>query len=101
MPSHTTTLRIKFVVPDEDGYEAAHDAFEELSEIHEDQAVFQVNETQYVDDDCWGFETTYETPLYTRTEFVQTTSLPDIERAMSAVAPRSFQQRIATTDEGT
>lgn len=101
MPGHTTTLRIKFVIPDGDGYEVARDAFKQLSEIHEDQAIFQINETEYVDDDCWGFQIKYETSLYTRTEFVQSTSLLDIERATAAVASDSFEQRISTTDEST
>lgn len=98
MHGHATTLRIKLVVSDGDGYEAAHDAFAELSEIHEDQAIFQVNETRYVADDGWGFKITYETPVYSREEFVRSVSLPDIERAIAAVAPDSFERRILSAD---
>jgi hypothetical protein len=101
MSGHTLTLRIKLVVPDADGYGTARDAFAELSAVHEDQAIFQINETRYVDDDSWGFQIRYETPLYTCSEFVQSTSLPVVERAMSAVASDSFERRITTTDERT
>ncbi|TSD09747.1 hypothetical protein DP107_13865 [Haloglomus irregulare] len=99
MHGHATTLRIKLVVSDGDGCEAAHNAFAELSEIHRDQAIFQVNETQYVADDGWGFKITYETPVYSREEFVRSASLPDIERAIVAVAPDSFKRRILAADE--
>jgi hypothetical protein len=98
MSGHTLTLRIKLVVPDEDGYGTARDAFAELSAVHEDQAIFQLNETGYVDEDSWGFQVRYETPLYTHSEFVQSTSLSAVERAMVAVAPDSFERRITTAD---
>ena len=99
MHGHATTLRIKLVVSDGDGCEAAHNAFAELSEIHRDQAIFQVNETQYVADDGWGFKITYETPVYSHEEFVQSGSLPAIERAMAAVASDAFERRLSAVDD--
>jgi len=99
MPGHAITLRVKLVVPDEDGYETAHDAFAALTKVHEDQAIFQVNETRYVADDGWGFRITYETPVYSREEFVQSVSLPAIERAMAAVASDAFERRLSAVDD--
>jgi hypothetical protein len=87
------TLRVKLVVSDE-GHGAAREAFDQLSEIHADQSIFQVNQTRYVDDDSWGFQVRYETEIHTRQEFVQSTSLADIEAVMVQVAPDSFERRV-------
>jgi hypothetical protein len=96
------TLRVKLnvpnvpSVPDEtsDGDDAAHAAFETLSTVHADQAIFQINRTQYVDEDSWGFQIRYETSLHTQTAFIQSTSVPAIEDVMAQVAPESFEQRV-------
>jgi hypothetical protein len=91
------TLRVKLIVPGGDSHDAARDAFDELSEIHADQSIFQVNQTQYVDDDSWGFQIRYETEIHTKQGFVQSTSLADIEQVMNRVAPGSFEQRVNDT----
>lgn len=87
------TLRVKLNIPDEEAYQAAKNAFDEISEIHEDQAIFQVNQTQYVSEATWGFKITYRG----QSQFVQTTSLREIERAMSQVAPNTFDERLRET----
>ena len=83
------TLRVVLTVSEADPHTGARAAFRALSERHEDQAIFQVNRTEYVDDD-WGFRITYRS----RTEFVQSTALPAIERAMARVAPNTFERRV-------
>lgn len=88
------TLRVKLVVPDEGSYATARDVFETLSELHASQAIFQVNQTQYVGEDTWGFQIRYETEIHTKTTFVRSTSLCDIEQAMAEVAPHSFERRV-------
>ena len=88
------TLRLKLVVPGEGAPDTARRVFDRLSDIHSDQAIFQVNQTPYVDNDSWGFQVRYETEIYTRTEFVQSTSPADIEQVMAQVAPDSFERRV-------
>lgn len=83
------TLRVVLTVSEADPHEGAQAAFEQLSERHDAQAIFQVNRTPYVDDD-WGFRITYRS----QTEFVQSTSLVEIERAMARVAPNTFERRV-------
>jgi hypothetical protein len=87
------TLRVKLVVSDE-AHGAAREAFDELSEVHADQSIFQVNETHYVDDSSWGFQVRYETEIHAKQEFVQSTSPADIEAVMAKVAPDSFERRV-------
>ncbi|MFB6175598.1 MAG: hypothetical protein ABEI99_00340 [Halobaculum sp.] len=84
------TLRLKLNVSPDNPRPEARTAFETLSAIHEDQAIFQINETPYVDDDSWGFRASYRSEA----AFVQTTSPAVVERAMATVAPRSFNERI-------
>lgn len=86
------TLRVKLIIPDEGAYTTARDVFETLSELHASQAIFQVNQTQYVGEDTWGFQIRYETEIHTKTAFVQSTSLRDIEQTMAEVGPRSFER---------
>ena len=92
------TLRIKLVIPPDSPDHAAHDLFTELSQIHEDQAIFQMNQTEYIADDDWGFQVQYDTKLYIEREFIQTTSLAEIEQVMTQVAPQSFERRITRPD---
>lgn len=88
------TLRVKLVVPESGSHREARAVFEELSEIHEDQAIFQINRTEYLDDDDWGFRIQYDTKLYVKKEFIQSRSLAAIERVMARVALESFERRI-------
>lgn len=85
------TLRVKLTVPSDDAHPVARATFETVSEVHEDQAIFQINETAYVDADTWGFKTSYSSG----TGFMQTTNPATVERAMAAVAPVSFDERLA------
>jgi hypothetical protein len=87
------TLRVKLTIPNETD-DAAHAAFETLSTVHADQAIFQVNQTQYVSEDSWGFQIRYETSLHTQTAFIQSTSVPAIEDVMAQVALDSFDRRV-------
>jgi hypothetical protein len=88
------TLRVKLVVPGDGSRGVARAVFDELSEIHADQSIFQVNQTRYVGDGDWGFQIRYETEIHTRDEFVQSTSLAELERAMARVGPESFERRV-------
>lgn len=88
------TLRVKLVIPERTSRREARAVFEELSEIHEDQAIFQINRTEYLDDDGWGFRIQYDTKLYVKKEFIQSRSLAAIERVMARVALESFERRI-------
>lgn len=88
------TLRVKLNVPNETDDDAAHAAFETLSTVHADQAIFQINQTQYVSEDSWGFQVRYETSLHTQTAFIQSTSVPAIEDVMARVALDSFERRV-------
>lgn len=85
------TLRVKLNLPSDDAYPAARATFETLSEVHEDQAIFQINETAYVNDDTWGFRVSYRSEA----AFVQTTTPTAVERAMKSVAPVSFDKRLS------
>lgn len=89
------TLRVKLNISEEtaDG-DAAYAAFERLATVHADQAIFQINQTQYVGEDSWGFQIRYETSLHTQTAFIQSTSVPAIENVMARVAPGSFDRRV-------
>jgi len=88
------TLRLKLIIPNEGAPDTARRVFDRVSDIHADQAIFQVNQTPYVDADDWGFQVQYETTVYTRREFVQSTSPAEVEAAMSRVAPDSFERRV-------
>ncbi len=88
------TLRVKLVVPESGPSKTAREAFDELSAVHEDQAVFQLNQTEYVDEDNWGFSVTHTLRGPGNREFVQTTSLADIERAMARAAAGPFDKRV-------
>ncbi len=85
------TLRVKLHIPTEGPWDTARDAFDELADVHSDQAIFQVNESAYIDDDSWGFRVTYRS----QTLFVRSTSPADIERVMQRVAPHSFERRLS------
>ena len=50
------TLRLKFNVPVTDPPQAAQNVFETISDVHNDQAIFQVNRTQYLNVDDWDSE---------------------------------------------
>ncbi|ERH11608.1 MAG: hypothetical protein J07HB67_00616 [halophilic archaeon J07HB67] len=89
------TLRVKLTVPETDPPPGARATFEQAADRHEDQAVFQVNRTAYVDREGWGFRISYRSDG----AFVQTTSLRELEATMAAVAPHTFEQRVATGDE--
>lgn len=89
------TLRVKLNLPATDPPEAAQSTFETISEVHSDQAIFQVNQTQYLDADDWGFRVTYRS----NDTFVQTTSLTQLERTMANVADNSFEQRVHSEGE--
>jgi maltodextrin utilization protein YvdJ len=89
------TLRVKLNLPATDPPKAAQNTFETISEIHSDQAIFQVNQTQYLDSDDWGFRVTYRS----NGTFVQTTSLAELERTMANVADNSFEQRVHAEGE--
>lgn len=84
------TLRVKLNVPETNPPSGAHRAFERVSEIHSDQAIFQINRTGYLDRRDWGFRVTYRS----QGTFVRSTSLEEIERAMAAVAPNTFERRV-------
>lgn len=88
------TLRVKLVIAERTSRREARAVFEKLSEIHEDQAIFQINRTEYLDDDGWGFRIQYDTKLYVKKEFIQSRSLAAIERVMARVALGSFERRI-------
>lgn len=91
------TLRVKLSIPETDPPPGAEDAFTTLSEIHSDQAIFQTNQTEYVDKQNWGVKVTYRT----RQEFVQSTRIARLERVMSQVGSNSFERRIETADATT
>ena len=84
------TLRVKLNVPEANPPPGAYGAFEQVSEIHSDQAIFQVNRTEYLDRRDWGFRVTYRS----QRTFVRSTSLEEIEGAMAAVAPSTFERRV-------
>lgn len=86
--------RVKLTVSEASPPPTARAAFDELSALHEDQAIVRVDRTRYVDEDGWGFRVTYRT----RDEFVQSTSLRAVERTMSRVAPTSFERRVTRGD---
>lgn len=88
------TLRVKLILPENTPSQAAREAFDELSAVHEDQAVFQLNQTEYVDEDSWGFSVTHTLRGPEDREFVQTASLVDIERAMARAAAAPFDKRV-------
>ncbi|SDG28080.1 MULTISPECIES: hypothetical protein [Halorientalis] len=88
------TLRVKLTVPAADAPESARQTFATLSELHADQAIFQVNRTAYVDEETWGFQVQYESELQTSREYVQTTSLAELEQVMARLAPASFEERV-------
>ncbi len=85
------TLRVKLHIPTEDPQDTARAVFDELADVHSDQAIFQVNESEYIDDDSWGFRVTYRS----QKRFVRSTSPADIERVMRRVAPNSFERRLS------
>jgi len=87
------TLRVKLTVSERDPPPEARATFERIAGCHEDQAIFQVNRTAYVDRDGWGFRVTYRS----QEAFAQTTSLRELERTMARVAPHTFERRV--TDE--
>lgn len=84
------TLRVKLTAPETGPRQAAQAVFDEVSELHSDQAVFQVNRTRYVDADDWGFRITYRS----NEAFVRTTSLAELEDAMARVAANAFERRV-------
>jgi hypothetical protein len=88
------TLRLKLLLPDEGAPDTARRVFDRLSDTHADQAIFQINQTPYVAADDWGFQVRYETTVYTRQEFVQSTSPAAVEAVMARVAPDSFERRV-------
>jgi len=87
------TLRLKLTIPETEPPSAARETFQRVADLHEDQAIFQVNRTAYVARDEWGFRVTYRS----QEAFVQTTSLRELEATMARVAPHTFQRRV--TDE--
>ncbi len=93
------TLRVKLNIPKQGAYGAALDAFDRISDIHEDQAVFQVNQTEYVTEDTWGFSVTHTAKNHSKAEFAQTTSLSKIEQAMANAASHTFEKRITTKND--
>lgn len=82
------TLRVKLTLPEPEP-RGPREAFEAVSELHADQAIFQINQTEYVDPNGWGFKITYRS----NETFVQTTALADLEQAMAAVASNAFECR--------
>jgi maltodextrin utilization protein YvdJ len=90
-------LRVKLNIPETDPPPGAKDAFDAISEIHSDQAIFQVNQTQYVDERSWGFRVTYRE----NRGFVQSTRVQEIEQLMSQVASNSFERRVETESTAT
>lgn len=89
------SLRVKLNRPETDPPPGATEAFTDLADIHSDQAIFQVNQTQYVDSENWGFKLTYRAS----SEFVQSTRLSEIERRMTRVAPSSFERRVTAEQD--
>lgn len=87
------TLRVKLNIPEEGDHRQARNAFTQISNIHADQAIFQVNQTPHITDEDWGFKIEYRA----NTGFIQTTSLKDIERVMAQVAHNRFERRINTS----
>jgi len=85
------TLRVKLHIPNEDPRDTARQTFDQLADIHSDQAIFQINGSEYIDDDTWGFGISYRSQRM----FIQSTSPADIERVMWHVAPRSFERRLS------
>jgi hypothetical protein len=83
------TLRVKLIIPEPEP-QGPREAFEKVSEVHADQAIFQINQTEYVGPDGWGFKITYRS----NETFVQSTALAEIERAMAAVASNAFERRM-------
>lgn len=87
-------LRVKLTIPETDPPPEAEDAFDAISQIHSDQAIFQLNQTQYVDGRTWGFKITYRT----NQGFVQSTRLQEIEQLMAQIASNSFERRVRTDE---
>jgi hypothetical protein len=88
------TLRVTLTLPEKGTHDAARATFEVVSEVHEDQAIYQINRTSNVDEDDWGFRIQYDAEIYTRTDFVQSTSPAEVERVMSRVTPGAFEERV-------
>lgn len=89
------SLRMKLNLPETDPPPGATEAFTDLAEIHSDQAIFQINRTQYVDSENWGFKLTYRA----NSGFVQSTRPSEIEQTMARVAPSSFQRRVTAEQD--
>ncbi|ERG91623.1 MAG: hypothetical protein J07HQW1_01657 [Haloquadratum walsbyi J07HQW1] len=85
-------LRVKLNISEKDHHTAAREAFEEISTIHDDQAIFQINRTQYINQDTWGFKITYRT----KSGFIQSVCADAIEQVMWQVAPNSFDRRLTS-----
>jgi len=85
-------LRVKLNISEEEHHSAARETFETISTIHDDQAIFQINQTQYINQDTWGFKITYRT----KSEFIQSVCLNDIEQVMWHVTPNSFERRVTS-----
>ena len=86
------TLRVKLNVPADGGSPAARETFEEIADVHSDQAIFQVNRSRYVDEETWGFR--IEHGAKRDGGFVRTTSPAAVERTMAEVAFSSFERRL-------
>ena len=86
--AYMRTLRVKLTLPEPEP-RGPREAFEAVSGLHADQAIFQINQTEYVDPDDWGFTITYRS----NATFVQTTTLAELEPAMTAVASNAFECR--------
>jgi maltodextrin utilization protein YvdJ len=84
--AYMRTLRVKLTLPEPQG---PRETFEAVSELHADQAIFQINQTEYVDPNGWGFTITYRS----NETFVQTTTLAELEQPMGAVASNAFERR--------
>lgn len=89
------SLRIKLNLPETDPPSGAAEAFTDLAKIHSDQAIFQINQTEYVDRENWGFKLTYRA----NSGFVQSTRLSEIEQGMARVAPSSFERRVTAEQD--
>jgi hypothetical protein len=85
------TLRVKLHIPEDDTRDTERQVFDMIADIHSDQAIFQVNESEYITDERWGFAITY----WSQRTFIQTTSPADVEHAMWQVAPPSFERRLS------
>ena len=86
------TLRVKLTVPAGGGDPGARETFEEIADVHSDQAIFQVNRSRYVDEETWGFRV--EHGAKRDAGFVRTTSPAAVERTMAEVAFGSFERRL-------